>query len=468
MLDDKLVAELKRCHQSHLTAFWESLNAAERTKLETQLRSIDFAQLQRLREGRDESPDWAALAARAEPPPSIRLNTSSASSDLDKQHAEALALGEQALRSGKLATILVAGGQGTRLGFNLPKGMLRIGPLSNRTLFEMHVDRLRAVMKEYHVSIPLYIMTSPATDARTRIFFSENDCFGLGSDQLRIFCQGTMPAIDAHSGKVLLSDRGEISLSPDGHGWMLQAMSVHGCLDDAADQGIEHFFYGQVDNPMVEICDPVLIGHHILANSEMTTQVVCKQTPTDRLGNVVCIDGRVQIIEYSDLPESAGKQVNRDGSLKLWAGSIAVHIFKHRFLDRVQHSVRGLPFHRANKAVSCIDEQGQLVEPKQPNAIKFERFVFDLLPLADNALVVEADAACVFAPVKNADGAVAETPMATKKAISNLHRSWLRAGGATLGEKNIIEIHPYWALNAEAVARKITPGLHIAADTYFA
>jgi UDP-N-acetylglucosamine/UDP-N-acetylgalactosamine diphosphorylase len=199
----------------------------------------------------------------------------------------------------------------------------------------------------------------------------------------------------------------------------------------------------------------------------MTTQVVRKNTPTDRVGNVVTIDGRLQIIEYSDLPESYAKQTNRDGSLKLWAGNIAVHVFRHRFLDRVQHSVDGLPFHRARKAVPYIDPNGKLIEPAKPNAIKFERFIFDLLPMAERGLVVEADAACVFAPVKNADGAATDTPMATKQAISNLHRSWLLAGGATLGEKNVIEIHPNWALNAEAVARKISRGLHIAADTYF-
>ena len=468
MLDDKLIADLKQFHQSHLIAFIDKLHPAEQNALESQLRSIDFSQLQQLREGHDESPDWAALSAQAAAPPAICLEDSPSTRKSDELRAQAIASGEQALRSGKLAMILVAGGQGTRLGFNLPKGMFRIGPLSNRTLFEMHVDRLRAMMKEYHVSSPLYIMTSPATDARTRIFFSENDCFGLGSDQLRIFCQGTMPAIDAESGKVLLSSKGEVSLGPDGHGGMLHAMSVHGCLDDAADQGIEHFFYGQVDNPLVEICDPLLIGHHILANSDMTTQVVRKQTPTDRVGNVVTIEGRLQIIEYSDLPESAGKQVNADGSLKLWAGNIAVHVFKQRFLDRVQHSAQGLPFHRASKAVAYVDELGNLVEPKKPNAIKFERFIFDLLPLAERGLVVEADAACVFAPVKNADGAPKETPASTKQAISDLHRSWLQAAGATLGEKNVIEIHPNWALNADAVAQKIAPGLHITADTYFA
>ena len=179
------------------------------------------------------------------------------------------------------------------------------------------------------------------------------------------------------------------------------------------------------------------------------------------------VDGRLQIIEYSDLPEGPGKQLNRDGSLKLWAGNIAVHVFRHRFLDRVQHSVEGLPFHRAKKLVPYLDEQGQLVEPSRPNAIKFERFIFDLLPLAERALVVEAKAASVFAPVKNADGSAAETPASTKQAISDLHRKWMQAAGAILGERNIIEIHPNWALNAEAVAKKISPGLHVAADTYF-
>lgn len=463
MLDDKLVAELKRFNQDHLVAFWDSLNVSQRKTLEAQLRSIHFAKLDGLKKGQDESPDWADLSSRAEPPPAILLGDAHS----NEKRKQAKRIGEQALRTGKLAMILVAGGQGTRLGFDLPKGMFRIGPLSNRSLFEMHVDRLRAVMKEYHVSIPLYIMTSPLTDVRTRLFFSENDSFGLGSDQLRIFCQGTMPAVHIDTGQILLSDRDKIALSPDGHGGLLQAMSVHGCLDDAADHGIEHFFYGQVDNPLVEICDPVLIGHHIQANSEMTTQVVRKQTPTDRVGNVVTIDGRVQIIEYSDLPGSAGKQTHPDGSLKLWAGNIAVHVFKHRFLDRVQHSVQGLPFHRAMKAVATIDEHAKPIEPKQPNAIKFERFIFDLLPLAENALVVEADAACVFAPVKNAEGAANETPTATRQAISNLHRSWMRAGGAKLGEKNIVEIHPNWALNSEDVAKKITPGLPVEADTYF-
>lgn len=461
MLDEKLRARLKRFNQTHLTAFIDRLSGTEPARFAAQLESIDFEQLEKLRAGDDESPDWHALAERAEPPTAIRL---------DDNHATDAArrLGEEAIRGGKVAVILVAGGQGTRLGFDLPKGMFRIGPLSSRTLFEMHVDRLRAVMKRYHASIPLYIMTSPATDAKTRMFFSDNDGFGLGSDQLRIFCQGTMPAVSEADGKVLLNGFGEIALSPDGHGGMLQALSARGCLEDAADKGIEHFFYGQVDNPLVELCDPVLIGHHLMADSDMTTQVVRKVTPLDRVGNVVGIDGRVQIIEYSDLPDSVAKKTNPDGSLKLWAGNIAVHILKLKFLDRVQRSAAGLPFHRARKAVPYIDEHGQRIEPKSPNAVKFERFIFDLLPMADNALVVEGDAAKVFAPVKNADGAAGDTPTIARRAISKLHRSWLEAAGAQVAPEAIIEIHPNWALDADEVAEKIDSHLEITSDRYFA
>jgi UDP-N-acetylglucosamine/UDP-N-acetylgalactosamine diphosphorylase len=461
MLVEKLRGRVHRFNQAHLLKFVDRLDPQERKRFAMQLASIDFEQLDTLLAGQDESPDWKSLAEKASPPPAILVGDS-------KDTAEAKRRGEVALRSGKVAAILVAGGQGTRLGFDLPKGMFRIGPLSSRTLFEMHVDRLRAVMKRYHASIPLYIMTSPATDARTRMYFSDNDGFGLGSDQLRIFCQGTMPAVSEADGKILLNDFGDIALSPDGHGGMLQALFARGCLEDAADKGIEHFFYGQVDNPLVELCDPVLIGHHLMADSDMTTQVVRKQAPLEKVGNVVSIDGRVQIIEYSDLPESVAKQTNPDGSLRLWAGNIAVHLLKLKFLERVQRSSTGLPFHRARKAVPYINEDGERIEPKAPNALKFERFVFDLLPLAENALVVEGKACEVFSPVKNADGAPADTPTTAREAISQLHRSWLEAAGAKVAPGVTVEIHPNWALDANDVAAKLTTPIEIVDDKYFA
>ncbi len=453
--------QLEQLNQQHLVQFLEQLTAAEAASLAKQLADIDFQQIQRLVSNQDKSTDWAQLAAQAVPPPAARLGEKQPLIAPDA----ALAAGEAALRSGRVGMILVAGGQGTRLGFDLPKGMFPIGPISNRTLFQMHADRLLAVMKRYAVSIPMYVMTSPATDAETRAYFDEHDRCGLSADQLRIFCQGTMPAVSDQDGKILMSNKHSLALSPDGHGGLVAALGKHGCLQQAKEEGIDFLYYAQVDNPLAELCDPRLIGYHLLAKSQMTTQVVQKRFAKEKVGNVVSIDGKVQIIEYSDLPDQAAEQTNPDGSLRLWAGNIAVHVFDRDFLESVVASDEGLPFHRAHKKVAFVDSAGVLHEPTSPNAIKFERFVFDLLPLAKNAFVVEGDPAEIFAPVKNADGAEVDTPAHSKQAICGLHRRWLEAAGATLADGVCVEIHPDWALDERDVREKLVPPLHFEADT---
>ncbi|MCA9133598.1 MAG: UTP--glucose-1-phosphate uridylyltransferase [Planctomycetales bacterium] len=453
---------LARYGQSHVLQFEQQLSAAERQELQNQVEQIDFAQLQRLTSRQDQGQDWGQLARRAEPPPAVRL---------DRQHPEfssgqALAAGKAALAAGRVGVILVAGGQGTRLGFEQPKGMFPIGPLSNRTLFQMHCDRQLAVMKRYDVSIPLFVMTSPATDEETRRFFADHDRCGLSEEQLVIFCQGTMPAVDEQTGKVLLSSPSSLALSPDGHGGLVTALDRAGCLKQAKQRGIDLFYYAQVDNPLAELCDPELLGYHLLARSQMTTQVVKKRFASEKVGNVVMVDGKVQIIEYSDLPAESAEQVDGQGELKLWAGNIAVHVFDREFLEAVVASAEGLPFHRARKPVPYVDAQGNHIEPQQPNAIKFERFVFDLLPLAERAFVVEGDAAQVFAPVKNANGSPVDTPVHTQAALLALHRRWLEDAGAKIAPQVRVEIHPDWALDAEEVHRKLAPQTVFHADTY--
>ncbi len=453
---------LEKFGQQHLLKFAGQLTEPQREQLERQIEAIDFEQLASLATGNEAEIDWAAMAAKADQPKAVRLSRPADQSPA----AEAIQVGAEALKEGKVGTILVAGGQGTRLGFDLPKGMFPIGPVSGRTLFQMHSDRLLGVMKKFGVEIPMYIMTSPATDAATRNYFDENDRCGLPEHLLHIFCQGTMPAVDDTTGKVLLASPHEIAVSPDGHGGLVAALSKQGCLADAKDRGIEYFFYAQVDNPLAQLCDPELIGHHIVAKSQMTTQVVAKRFPTEKVGNVVTIDGKANIIEYSDLPEEAAKLTQPDGSLKFWAGNIAIHVFDLAFLESVVDDASGLPFHRAHKPVPFVDEAGEVVKPESANAIKFERFVFDLLPLAENAIVVEGDAAQVFAPVKNADGAEVDTPSLSKKALLTLHRNWLTAAGASVPDDVSVEIHPCWALDADEVASKVASDLKFEADTF--
>ena len=192
------------------------------------------------------------------------------------------------------------------------------------------------------------------------------------------------------------------------------------------------FSYGQIDNPLVQICQPELIGYHLLAESEMTSQVVEKQDPLDKVGNVVLVDGKMQIIEYSDLPDDVANLRNPDGSLQVWAGSIAVHVFDLQFLQRMATQSDTLPFHVASKKVAHIDSSGNMCCPEEANAIKFERFIFDLLPEAENALVVEVNRAEAFAPLKNASGTSRDSPETTRAAMFARHRAWLCACGAVV------------------------------------
>ncbi len=451
----------------YLLKHWGRLTPSEREELEKQIRTLDFELLRGLSPNAlpESIPDdWVALSARAEPPDAVRLGQLYRGISAKDACEE----GARALSDGKVAMILVAGGQGTRLGFDLPKGMYPIGPISGRTLFEMHVDSLKGAMRRFGVSIPLWIMTGPSTHAPTEAYFAEHENLGLRPDELFLFQQGTMPAIDATHGRILMESPGQLALSPDGHGGIVAALARCGALAMAKQRGVEQFFYAQVDNPMVTACDPTMVGYHRLAGSQMTTQVVRKRFAKERVGNVVSIDGKTQIIEYSDLPDAAAEQTNPDGSLKLWAGNIAVHVFDLEFLEATAASAHGLPFHRALKAVSFVDESGELQKPSKPNAIKFERFVFDLLPMAERTLVIEGDASQVFAPVKNADGAPTDTPSATKQAISSLHATWLADAGVIVKPGVQVEINPIWAWDPGEVRQKINAPANVVADTYFA
>jgi UDP-N-acetylglucosamine/UDP-N-acetylgalactosamine diphosphorylase len=461
---EHLLSKLAPFNQQHLLSFWDRLDDAERKSLIAQIERIDFALLDRLYRGRNNLGNFRELADRAAPPPAFRLDRSKNPFTPEEANERA----EVALRAGEAGTILVAGGQGTRLGFDHPKGMYAIGPVSRRTLFRIHVEKIVAAAKRYGARIPLYLMTSPATHDETIAFFKSRKNFGLPDDDLKIFCQGAMPAVEEATGKVLLEAPGKLALSPDGHGGMLAAMDREGVLDDIERRGIKELFYFQVDNPLVDICGREFLGYHLLARSELSTQVICKREPLERVGNVVEVDGRLMVIEYSDLPDDVANHRNADGTLEIWAGSIAVHIFASAMLRRLARNAEALPFHLARKKVAYIDERGLRVEPKQPNAIKFERFIFDLMPSAANAIVVEIDPQEGFGPLKNASGAAADTPEMVQSMMIAQHRRWLEAAGARVAENTPVEISPLYALDEEELARKLPKGTRVEQATYFA
>jgi UDP-N-acetylglucosamine/UDP-N-acetylgalactosamine diphosphorylase len=450
--------------QEHLLAFWEKLDSGQRQSLAQQIQGVDFSLIQKLYVHRQDQGNFRDLALRAAPPAAYRL-------DVSKNRfspSESRARGHQALAAGQVGVILVAGGQGTRLGFDHPKGMFPIGPVSGRTLFQVHIEKIRATAQRHGVRIPLYLMTSPATHEETIQFLAAHDRFGMPEYDLRVFCQGTMPAVDETTGRLLLESPDRLAVSPNGHGGMLAAFAESGAMADAQGRGIRQLFYFQVDNPLVDIAGAEYIGYHVLSDSEMTSQVIAKRYPLEIVGNVVDVDGRLMVIEYSDLPDDIAHKTNPDGSLAIWAGSIAVHIFDLDFLARAKDQADSLPYHIAHKKVGYIDAEGRHVEPAKANAIKFERFIFDLMPSARNAIVVEVDPVSAFAPLKNACGAPADTPESVKAQISNLHRRWLRDAGVEVPDAVPVEISPWLALDAEELLGKVCPGSTIAEPTYLA
>jgi UDP-N-acetylglucosamine/UDP-N-acetylgalactosamine diphosphorylase len=465
MTKNELLARLSPFGQEHVLAGWDSLSEIPRQKLSVQIASLDLSRLKEEFSAVHASENWADLAQRAVAPPAIQLsghgNPFTAS--------QARITSEQALTRGEVGVILVAGGQGTRLGFDRPKGMYAIGPVSGATLFQMHFEGVLARSRKCGKRIPIAVMTSPATDEETRVYLTEQNYFGVPAEDVFVFCQGTMPAVDAKSGKLLLASPDSLALSPDGHGGMLAALAASGTLHEFAHRGIRHVFYLQIDNPLVSVADPTFVGYHILAKSEVSTQVIRKQTPREKVGNVVLIDGTLRIIEYSDLNPLADELVTRqdqEGMPIFWAGSIAVHLFALDFLGRVAGDAHGLPFHIAKKAVPFIDSKGNIVRPDQPNAIKFERFIFDLLPSAKQGIVVEIAEERGFAPLKNGPGEAKDTPEYVQTLLMAEHRRWLRANGVIIADDVPIEISPLFAQDESDLIAKLPPKTTIASATY--
>jgi UDP-N-acetylglucosamine/UDP-N-acetylgalactosamine diphosphorylase len=447
---EELAAQLAPHGQSRLLRFWDELDAAARGKLAAQLSAIDFRRISSLYHQGAGGCDWAALARCASPPPAMRLAERQSSSGRFSA-AAARQRSAESLAAGKVGVLLVAGGQGSRLGFEHPKGLYEIGPVSNASLLQIHFEKALAVARRFGAAVPIYMMTSPATHEEQTEFLQRHERFGLPADDVVVFCQGTMPAMDAATGKLLLSAKDSLFLSPDGHGGTVAALAASGAIDHMRRRGIEHLYYLQVDNPLTPICDAGFLGYHLLADSELTSMAIAKQTPQDRLGVFAMIDGHMHVIEYSDLPDDVADERDASGSLKFWAGSIAVHVFSVAFLERALSLRDALPFHIARKKVPYIDELGRLVEPQQPNALKFERFIFDLLPHARNSLVVEFAEADVFAPLKNAPGAARDTPEYVQRFMVAQYRQWLEAAGTRVAEGVEVEISPLWAVDAEGV-----------------
>jgi UDP-N-acetylglucosamine/UDP-N-acetylgalactosamine diphosphorylase len=329
-----------------------------------------------------------------------------------------------------VAAFTVAGGQGTRLGYDGPKGTFPVTPVRHHSLFQVFSEKILAAGNRYGRPLHWFIMTSHQNHAATEAYFRDNRHFGLDPGRVHLFRQGRMPAVD-YSGKILLESRGSLALSPDGHGGSLRALERSGALDLMAAEGIDTLSYFQVDNPLVRCVDAAFIGWHLLKGSEMSSKTVPKAYPEEKLGHFCRKGGRLVVIEYSDLPiELQRERDPSTGALRYEAGSIAIHVIDRDFVRRMAQGVGALPFHRADKRIATVDAAGREVRPEKANGVKFEMFVFDALPSARNPVVIETSRADDFSPVKNAEGV--DSPATCRADQLRQFARWLRKAGAAV------------------------------------
>ena len=447
---ERLSATLQAHSQAHLLAFYDELEDADRDVFLGELEAQDWDELAGLINSHVLNEPDAALSKNVAPAP---YYPQTPTRELEAKYKEAKGLGERLLRDGEVAAFTVAGGQGTRLGWDGPKGTFPATPVREAPLFAVFAETIRKAGEKYGATPPWYLMTSPINDAATREFFEKHDYFGLNEADVTFFSQGTMPSVGL-DGRVLLAAKDRLASSPDGHGGALRALKRSGALDDMAARGVTQISYFQVDNPNVKCLDPLFIGLHALDGAEMSSKMLPKVSPFEKVGNFALLDGRVGVIEYSDIPAELAEARSETGELRFRAGSIAIHMISVPFVRRLSEGgAFALPFHRAVKKVPHLSPHtGEWVRPSAPNAVKLEMFVFDALPLAEGSVILETDRVEEFAPIKNADGD--DSPATSRRLQSERAARWLEGKGVSVPRRGeevdaVIEVRPLTAVEPD-------------------
>ena len=437
---DKAVRMLTACGQEHVLASWAKLSKAERAALLAQVAKIDPKDVARCR---------AALAAPATAgggnaggvAPKVRVLSGASC-------AKAVAAGERELKAGRVAALLVAGGQGSRLGYDGPKGCYSIGPITGAPLFYFHARKILARSRRYGAAIPWYVMTSEANNDATVKCFEDNGYFGLDPRNVFFFTQGMWPGM-TKEGKILMESAGRIFMSPDGHGGLLAALRRSGALSDMKRRGVKSVFFFQVDNPLVEVADPAFIGLHVMERSEYSLKLCAKRDPYEKVGMPMRFGKTFRMVEYTEMTDAQCVRRTANGDLYFKYGSPAIHVFDRAFLER--EASKDMPLHLAFKKIKFFDGR-KVVKPEGPNAYKFEKFIFDILPNAKRAAFLAFDQKDEFSPVKNAEGN--DSPATCKADMQAKWARWLSAAGVTVPAGFPLEIDPVYAVDAAELAKR--------------
>ncbi len=463
--DRVLVAKVHDAGQEHVFDLWESLSEAEQISFLAQLHGIDFPRVRRLI-GLLQSSAREVLESRVlQPAPFVELPRSE--EDLARREA-ARAVGEEALRKGEIAVVTAAGE--TRPGQEAlgPRGLIPVGPVSGKTIFQLHAESIRALARRYRAAIPWVVVTSATHHAAIVEYFRAREHFGLTGAEVSILTQEELPIVNRR-GKLLLADRGRIAMSPNGHGGVLLRILEDDAFLALEMRGIRHIFYFQVDNPMVRIADPVFLGYHILESCELSSKAVRKVDPDEEVGVFCHLGGATGVVEYSEL--SAGDRTRRgaEGRLEFSAANIAIHTFSMEFLRRLRTTRSEFPVHFVQRKTSYLDRKGNRVQPRTANGFQFQSYIFDALPLARSSLILETSRDGEFSPVKSLTGAASAAT--ARRHLSRMYARWLGKAGADIHlgsepDPGAVEISPLYALDAEELKAKMPRPFAVRDGTY--
>ncbi|MCP4715564.1 MAG: UDPGP type 1 family protein [Deltaproteobacteria bacterium] len=463
-MDSNIKALLLQHKQEHLLEHLELLNETERRELLDDIAEINFLQVRQLYDSYRGSSKEQTAAPAVE---SVKALAFTEDETSRQERSRLHSLGEELLRQGKVACFLVAGGQGTRLGFDGPKGCYPISPIKNKSLFQLFAESVLALQQLYGRPLPWYIMTSRENNGATCSFFEQHNFFGLPRDQVRFIIQQQIPSLDLN-GRLIISRDKKIFKNPNGHGGSLSALRESGALDEMARNGVEEIFYFQVDNPLAKIADPLFIGAHADRQADMSSKVVKKTDPNERVGIIGKIDGRLGCIEYSELTAEEAAETTADGGLRFGSANIAIHMLKRGFIEKLTSSAEfQLPYHIALKEIECLDITENQHRSAKIEGIKCELFIFDALGFAQQSATLEIPRAEDFSPVKNSAGS--DSPDTARRAMIDLHAGWLKTACAqeTIPKNFTIEISPLCALSPEEFTRKATIPSPLPASIYF-
>ncbi len=397
--------KLEKIQQQHLLRHWETLSQKQKYLLCDQIDGLDISTLHKQQETL--SKDVFASKENIEPLRNYELSG----------NAEDKRKGKKLLQHGQAGCLIVAGGQGTRLRFDGPKGMFPVSIFKHKTLFQLFAEKVVAASKQANVALPLAIMTSPLNDHATRTFFKENNLFGLQPDQLFFFTQGILPFLDKN-GYLFLEAPDLIAQGPDGNGSSLKHFVKAGVWDEWSRRGVKFLNYVLIDNPLADPFDAELLGYHQRQKADITIKSIFRQDAHEKVGILVKKEGKIHVVEYSELPQEESHALDEKGKLKHQCANLSLFCFDMDFVRQAAFKYyEEMPWHRAFKSVKYLSKEGATLQSELPMAWKFEKFIFDVLPFSDNGKVLVYPREQCFAPLKNYSGE--DSIAAVQRALQN-------------------------------------------------